>query len=140
MMQGVDDFLAAPGTGTARELMDAIAKRGGVRLDRVWSDYFEGDALPQLTLADVKFTRRGAAWEVSGIVHNRDKGEVFCPVVLRTAYGSLRTMLHIDSQQKVPFVLQSTHEPRTLQLDPDKVVYRYAAVGTVDSVDYRGGE
>ncbi|HJQ40353.1 MAG TPA: ABC transporter permease [Thermoanaerobaculia bacterium] len=136
---GVTDFLAAgPGAGTAKELLEAIGRRGGIELDRMYGDYFTGTALPRLTLADVTFARSGAAWEARGVLKNERTGEAFCPIVLRTALGSTRVVVRIGANESVPFVLRSEHEPRTLQLDPDRIVYRHAAIGTVDAVDFQG--
>lgn len=139
LVAGIEDFVAAgPHPGTARELLDAIGRRSGISLERVYSDYFVGRALPKLTLHDVEFVRAGSEWRVRGAVVNEGHGESFCPIVLRTAVGSARTVVRLDSKSRVPFELVTPHEPRTLQLDPDRVVYRFAAVGTVDAIDYRG--
>ena len=82
--------------------------------------------------------RAGAGWEARGTLRNEGTGESFCPVVLRTEHGTIRRVIRIDSAQAVPFVIPSQHVPRTLQLDPDKVCYRNARIGVVDSVEYRG--
>jgi ABC-type transport system involved in multi-copper enzyme maturation permease subunit len=138
LVAGIEDFLAGgPERGTAKELLDAIARRGGISLDRYYADYFKGDALPRLTFVDVVFARTDGGWEVRGQVKNEAGGEVFCPVVLRTAAGAVRTTLRVDAQSSTPFLLRSPHAPRTLQLDPEKVVYRHAAVGLIESVDYK---
>ena len=138
LVEGVEDFIAAgPARGTAKELLDAIGRRGGVSLDRIYTDYFLGTALPRLTLTGVAFTRAGDGWEARGTLTNEGTGEVFCPVVLRTAVGSVQTVVRVDSGGAVPFMLSTRHTPRTLQLDPQRVVYRHAAVGTIDSVDYK---
>jgi hypothetical protein len=50
----------------------------------------------------------------------------------------VRQVVRIGAGERVPFALASEHEPRTLQIDPDRVVYRIAAVGMVDSVDFKG--
>jgi hypothetical protein len=44
----------------------------------------------------------------------------------------------VDTGERVPFAFDTDAEPRSLQLDPDRVCYRQAAVGTVDTIDYRG--
>jgi len=132
LVEGINDFVAAgPAPGTAKELIDAIARRGGVDLGHVYHDYFEGSALPQLTLANVVFRGR----EVTGELRNDGSGEALAPIVLRSAGGSQWRTLRVDGGQRVAFAFTSDSEPRTLQLDPDKVCYRYAAVGTIDSVD-----
>lgn len=140
LIQGVEDFLAAgPGRGTAKELLDAIGRRGGVSLDRVYTDYFMGKALPKLTLENVTFTRVDGGWETRGSLRNEAEGEVFCPLVVRTAFGAARGTVRVDTKSATPFVLRTPQEPRTVQLDPDGVVYRHAAVGLVGSVDNNEG-
>lgn len=139
LIGGINDFLnGGPHAGTARELIDAIAKRGGVSLDRMYTDYFEGNALPKLTLTDVVFRRTVAAWEISGTLRNLGTGESFCPVVLRTRFGSMRKVVRIDSGEAVPFSFTSSHLPQAVQLDPEGVCYR-AQIGTIDLVPYEGG-
>jgi ABC-type transport system involved in multi-copper enzyme maturation permease subunit len=138
LVEGIEDFVSAGSRpGTAKELLETIGRRGGVSLDRVYSDYFIGTALPKLTLSGVTFTRAGDAWEARGILKNEGEGEVFCPLVLHTAIGSVQTTVRVDTHGSMPFVLRTQQLPRTLQLDPQRVVYRHAAVGTVDFVDYQ---
>jgi ABC-type transport system involved in multi-copper enzyme maturation permease subunit len=138
LVAGVEDFVSAgPRPGTAKELLETIGRHGGVSLDRVYADYFLGTALPRLTLTGVTFTRIGDAWEARGTLKNEAEGEVFCPLILRTAAGSVETTVRVDTHGATPFVLRTQHLPRTLQLDPQRVVYRHAAVGTVDVVDYQ---
>ena len=139
LVAGINDFLGAgPKPGTAKELLDAIGRRGGVSLDRVYRDYFLGEAMPRLTLEKVEFRRVGETWEVRGALRNKGDGEVFCPVIVRSDGGSSRTVVRVDTKSSTPFVLTLKNEPRTLQIDPDKVIYRHAAIGLVDSIDYRG--
>jgi hypothetical protein len=128
----------ASGPGTMAELIEIVGRRAGVDLHRYYSDYFTGTALPQLTLAEVSFRREGAEWVVAGALLNKGTGESFCPVVLRTAAGSMTQTIRIDSHMRVPFVFRSPAAPRALQLDPTHSTYRYAAVGTIDAVDEKG--
>ena len=140
LVAGVEDFLAAgPEAGTAKELLDAIGRRGGIDLDSYYENYFVGNALPKLTLAGVTFTRVADGWEARGSLKNEAGGEVLCPIVLRTAGGAVRTSLRVGAQSSTPFALRTQQEPRTLQLDPEKVVYRHAAVGVIESVDFKEG-
>lgn len=138
LAEGIGDFVAMPGEGNARQLIDAIANRAGVDLDRFYRDYLIGEALPQLTFENVAFARTAGGWEVRGSLRNEGTGEVYCPVVLRTEQGSIRRTIRVDSAQAVEFAIHTAHAPRTLQLDPDRVCYRLARVGLVDSVEYRG--
>jgi hypothetical protein len=138
LIEAVNEFAATKGTGTAKELFDIISRRANVSLDNVYRDYVLGDALPKLTIEDATFTRDGKRWIVRGVAHNIGSGEVICPVVLRTQFGSVRDVVRIGGGERVPFTLTTEYEPRTLQLDPDRVVYRQAAIGTVDSIDFKG--
>jgi hypothetical protein len=137
--EGISDFVELPGEGEGRELLEAIAKRGGIDLDRFYRDYFEGGSLPRLTFENVTFARTAHGWEARGALRNEGTGEVFCPVVLRTEHGAIKRVIRIGSAEAIPFVIPTPHAPRTLQLDPDRVCYRVAMVGLVDSVEYRGG-
>ncbi|HEX6098298.1 MAG TPA: hypothetical protein VF432_18385 [Thermoanaerobaculia bacterium] len=135
---GIGDFVKMPGEGNGRQLLDAIAKRANADLDRFYRDYFDGEALPQLSFENVTFTRAAGGWEVRGTLRNEGTGEVFCPVVLRTEHGAIKRVLRIDSAQAVPFVISAQHAPRVLQLDPDRVCYRVSRIGLTESVEYRG--
>ncbi|MEK6375248.1 MAG: ABC transporter permease [Acidobacteriota bacterium] len=138
-VDGVNDFVHGGGQpGTAKELLDAIGRRAGVDLSRTYDDYFVGRALPQLTLADVTFRRAGGRWEVTGAIKNNGTGEVFVPVALRTAQGSLWQTIRLDSGARVPFTFSASGAPHSVQLDPDRVCYRHAVIGLVENVEYRG--
>ncbi len=123
--------------GTTAELIDTIGRHGGVDLRRFYSDYFTGDALPKLTLADVTFDKQQSGWLVKGTLVNEGTGESFCPIVLRTGAGSMTQTIRVDSHQAVPFTFVATAAPHALQLDPLKVCYRYAFVGSIDAVDVK---
>ena len=138
VVEGINEFAARPGTGTAKELLDIIGRRGNVNLDNMYRDYLVGEALPKLTIEDATFVREGQRWVVRGFARNLATGESFVPIVLRTQSGSVRQVVKVGSGERVPFVLSTENEPRTLQLDPDDVVYRHAAIGTVDSIDFKG--
>lgn len=138
IVEGVNEFVAAPGTGNAKELVDRIGRRAGVSLANMYRDFFEGTALPKLTIENATFVRDGKRWVVRGFAHNLATGESVVPIVLRTQFGSVRTTVTVGAGERVPFMLTTEHEPRTLQLDPERVVYRHAAIGTVDSIDFKG--
>lgn len=138
IVEGVNEFVAAPGTGSAKELLDRIGRRAGVSLDNMYADFFTGTALPKLTIENATFVRDGKRWVVRGFARNLATGESFVPIVLRTQFGSVRTTVRVGAGERVPFTLATEHEPRTLQLDPERVVYRHAAIGTVDSIDFKG--
>jgi hypothetical protein len=138
VVEGVNDFVAAPGTGTARELFAAVGRRAGIDFGRLHDDFITGEKVPRLTMEEVTFHRSGTAWEVRGVLHNDGTGEAFCPLALRTATGSLWQTLRADGGERVAFVFHTDAEPHTLQLDPDGVCYRQAYIGAIESVDHRG--
>jgi ABC-type transport system involved in multi-copper enzyme maturation permease subunit len=139
-IDGINDFVLRGGerAGTAKELVDAIGKAGGVDLTRTYEDYFAGRALPQLTLIDVTFHHVGQRWEVTGAVKNAGTGEAFVPIALRTSQGSLWQTIRVGDGGSTTFTFSAAGEPHALQLDPDRVCYRQAAIGMVDNVEYRG--
>ncbi len=139
VVEGIDDFVAAgPGTGTSRELFAAIGRRAGIDLGPMHDDFIAGDRAPRMTMEDVTFRRSGASWDVRGVLHNDGTGEAWCPLALRTANGSLWQTLRAGGGARVPFAFHTDAEPHTLQLDPDRICYREAFVGAIESVDYRG--
>lgn len=138
-VEGITDFVnGGERPGTAKELVDAIGRRAGVDLSRTYDDYFAGQALPQLTLDDVKFHRVAGRWEVTGAVKNNGTGEAFVPVALRTSHGSLWQTIRVDSGGRSSFAFSADGDPHSVQLDPDRVCYRHAAIGLVENVEFRG--
>jgi ABC-type transport system involved in multi-copper enzyme maturation permease subunit len=139
-VDGINDFVLRGGerAGTAKELVDAIGKAGGVDLNQTYDDYFAGRALPQLTLMNVTFHHAGQRWEVTGAVKNVNTGEAFVPIALRTSQGSLWQTIRVGSGGTTTFTFSAAGEPHALQLDPDHVCYRQAAIGLVENVEYRG--
>ncbi len=138
-VEGVTDFVEAGGhPGSAKELLDAIGRRAGLDLTRTYDDYFAGRALPQLTLDQVTFHRASGRWEISGAVRNVGTGEAFVPVALRTSEGSLWQTVRVDSGGRTTFAFAAGGDPHSVQLDPDGVCYRHAAVGLIENVEYRG--
>src|SRR5206468_1984880 len=115
-----------------------IARRGHIDLTRFYDDYIGGGAMPKLTLANVRFEREAGAWRVSGVLRNDGSGEALAPVALRTSRGTMWQTLRAGTGTHVPFVFITTDDPRSVQLDPDQVCFRWAAIGTVEAVDYRG--
>jgi hypothetical protein len=140
LADAVNEFVAGgPSPGTFRELLSRIGQHGGVSLDRLYTDYFLGTGIPKLTLANVVFRKNGDRWQVRGTLHNEGWGEALCPVILRTAFEPQRQILRVDTNGSADFEFTTSAKPRTIQLDPDGVCYRRAAVGMVDSVEYREG-
>lgn len=137
--EGIDEFVSAgTSAGTAKELLDTIGRHGNIDLSRAYADYFTGGSLPRLTLVDVEYRRVGGRWEVRGAVKNDGTGEAFVPVALRSSQGSLWQTIRVGSVERVPFSFTTDGDPRSVQLDPDQVCYRYAAIGTEGVVEYRG--
>lgn len=139
LIGGINDFAAAgPLPGDSKELFAAIAKRAHTDLDRFYSDYVIGDHVPRLTFADIAFKRLGSTWEVTGVVKNEGTGEALCPIALRTSQGSLWQTPRVGGGETLRFVFTTPSAPLTLQLDPERVCYRDAFVGAIESADYKG--
>jgi len=141
LVEGINRFVEGgrAGPGTARELFRDIEGTARIPLDRYYSDFIEGEALPVLTLTHVEFRHAGSEWVVSGLLENKGSGQLFCPLVLRTEFEPVRKTIVIDSHQSVAFSFTTRYGPRAVQLDPDRVCYRHAAIGAVDAVEYQVG-
>lgn len=137
----IDDYTADPGAppGSVRTLVDAIALRSSVPLDRFFEDFLAGGKLPYLDLVDVRTRKAGDLWRVSGGVRNKGTGEVICPVVLRTDLDSSTTSVRVGTLETARFELETRYHPRALLLDPRGVVFRGMERGTVSQVALGGG-
>jgi hypothetical protein len=71
-------------------------------------------------------------------VKNTGTGEAIVPIALRTSQGSLWQTVHVSSGGSASFNVTTSGEPHSVQLDPDGVCYRQAAVGLIETVEYRG--
>jgi hypothetical protein len=141
LKDAISEFVhASASPGTTAGLIETIGRHGGIDLRRFYSDYFTGDALPRLTLGDVALEKHDAGWVISGTLVNKGSGESFCPVVLRTSAGSMTQTIRVDSRQSVPFRFVTTAAPSAVQLDPLKICYRYAFVGSVDVVELKSSD
>jgi hypothetical protein len=140
LQEGFAEFLNAKGErrGTVKELLDRIGRISGVSLERIYSDYFTGRALPVLTLDDVHFRKTATEWDVTGSVKNLASGEAICPVVLRTDLGSESVDVTVDGGKSTPFRISTSARPASLMLDPDGVCYRFQRVGIVQLVPFKG--
>jgi ABC-type transport system involved in multi-copper enzyme maturation permease subunit len=138
-VEGIDDFVnARAGAGSAKELLLDIGRRGGVDLSRMYEDNFVHGGIPKLTLVDVHYRRSGKGWLIDGAVKNDGTGEAFVPLALRTSQGTQWQTLRVDTAQRVAFSFSTDADPRSVQLDPDQVCYRHAAIGTVEVEEFRG--
>jgi hypothetical protein len=141
LKEGISDFVRASSRrGTTAELLDTIGRHAGIDLRRLYNDYFTGDALPQLTLSGVAVEKQESSWLISGRLVNQGTGESFCPIVLRTSSGSMTQTIRVDSHQAAPFRFVTTAAPHAVQLDPLKVCYRYAFVGSIDVVELKSSD
>lgn len=124
---GLAVFLDGPvhPSGSLQELLESISHRSGRPLDRFYSDYVTGAALPVLSLEDVRARRAGREWDISGRVRNLGTGEAVCPVVLQTDLDMTGTQVTVGSSSAVPFAFKSPHHPRAVLLDPDERCYRF---------------
>jgi hypothetical protein len=143
LMGGFQEFFEAEGSGpgTAKELLERISDRSGVSLDRIYRDFFEGDALPRPTLESVRFRQTAGGWVVSGSLANLGTGETICPVVLRTDVEPVSTEVTVGSEATAAFRFETPYRPRAVYLDPNKRCFRWfnsPPVGMTDVVEYGG--
>lgn len=123
-IEGFSEFLSAPGEGSFEELIETLEKHGNVNLDQLVADFFEGGALPELELAEVRSDRRGTRFAVQGEVHNKGTGEVHCPVFVKTETGEKRIQLKVGGQDVAKFSVTTDARPHTVELDPDGLCHR----------------
>jgi hypothetical protein len=126
LRRGIETFLARrdAGPGTVGELMTTLGAVSGASLDRVTADYFMGDAIPQVGLADVHESGSGP-WEVSGDVENIGTGEARCPLRLETDTDPVETEVRIEGGKSTRFTLRTTSPPRRITVDPDQQCLRF---------------
>lgn len=138
LYRAVDDFLAEPGDqpGTMLELLALLEARTGRSYAPFYRDYLASNALPELSVEDVRFQRQGAGWRVHGQVRNAGTGEVRCPVVLLTDLAPAETEVVIGADEAVPFELSSAYPPQAVVLDPQRRCFRYLGGGRT-RVEYR---
>jgi ABC-type transport system involved in multi-copper enzyme maturation permease subunit len=133
VQRGVEAFLGRRGgpPGTLAELTAAISREAGVNLDRYYREDLAGDALPQLTLRNVRAERiaGGGGWRIHGQVANLGSGEASCPVVVITERGSIATDLRVPAKGESQLLVTSPLSPRAVQLDPDRVCFRFENLG-----------
>ncbi|HVT04658.1 MAG TPA: ABC transporter permease subunit [Thermoanaerobaculia bacterium] len=122
----------------ARALFEVLGARSGVPLERFYSDFIAGSALPELSLEDVIFAKTPDGWDVRGKLHNLGTGESLCQIVLRTDLEPVSSTIRLDSGQSNVFVLHTRYRPQVLQVDPDRVCFRWRAIGDIDRVEYKG--
>lgn len=125
MDDAVAEFLARPGPGNKRELVDLIETRASVSLERFYDDYVEGRGMPNLELRDVRFERSGDRWTVRGEVANRETGEALCPVFLRTEIDRQSTLVTVPDGGSIAFTFVTPYKPLGVELDPNKECFRY---------------
>ncbi len=108
-----------------KELLGDLEHASGAPLGGFYRDFCKDGALPKITLADIQVARRALVWSVSGRLQNLGTGEVVCPVVLSTDLDRVDLPVRVGSRGSVPFELTTTHQPQSVQLDPDQVCHRY---------------
>ena len=124
---GVQDFLDQQGApGRMADLIAAIDRRSEQNLERFVADFLDKGGLPELQLDAVRVERRaGEAYRVIGQLRNSRRGEVICPLVLRTDHGDVWGKIRVGDQESVPFELTSPYQPRLLELDPAATCLRF---------------
>lgn len=133
IQMGIQDFLAGgPEPGRLAELVQAIQKRSEISLEKFYVDFFEEGALPELELAEVEVeTRAGSGSLVRGRLRNKGKGEVDCPIVLRTDRGELWQKARVGADAAVSFVFETAGKPTLIELDPAGTCLRFVSGGGV---------
>jgi hypothetical protein len=128
---GIQDFLAGgPEPGSLAELVKAIEQRGEVSLERFAADFFADGALPELELAEVEVELRGGgASLVRGQLRNKGKGEVICPIVLRTDRGEIWQKVRVGGETATAFVFETGQKPSLVELDPAGTCLRFVPGG-----------
>lgn len=135
-MEGVRSFLAESSSpGTSAELLRRISERSGADLSGIHETYIAGGAVPLLTLADVRFSRDGRAWLVSGRLVNEGDGPTTCPIVLKSDVQDESVLVDVGAEASAEFRLRSLYQPRTLLLDPDRRCFRLQPKPKGDNVD-----
>ncbi|MCP4657530.1 MAG: hypothetical protein GY856_19160 [bacterium] len=123
---GIEAFLSRKSDrpGTIEELLATLEERTGVALDRFYSDYFTGDALPELRLEEVVAVRDPRGFTVTGNVRNTGTGEVICPVVVKAEIGEAGALVTVDSESATAFSVRTASRPHTVMLDPKRICHR----------------
>jgi hypothetical protein len=121
--------------GTLQELLELIraevAEETGVDFARFWNDYLEGQALPDPTLAEVKFRpvgHGGGVWRVTGEVRNEGTGEVRCPLLLATDFSPRERVVTIPDGGSVAFEMETPYRPQAVVLDPRGQCLRFQSL------------
>ena len=128
---GIQDFLAGgPEPGRLAGLVHAIEKRSEISLEKFYLEFFEEGALPELELDEVKVeVRAGSASLVRGRLRNKAKGEVDCPIVLRTDRGELWQKVRVGGGAAASFVFETVQKPTLVELDPAGTCLRFETGG-----------
>lgn len=139
VVAGLDRFVSRPrGGGTMEELLGDLAAAGGTSLAAFYRDYCRAGDLPELTLRAVHARRRGAGWEVGGMVENRGSGEVVCPVVVETDLDRAVAVVRVAGTGSTSFTLDTPREPQAVELDPEQTCHRYRPLVPGAVVEYVG--
>jgi hypothetical protein len=86
----------------------------------------------------VQVKRRASGWAVTGRVENRGTGEAVCAVVLETDLDRVEIAVKVDGAGSAPFILETSHQPQTVQLDPGQTCHRYRPLAPGTVVEYVG--
>jgi hypothetical protein len=143
LRQAVEELLSHGGARpcTRRELLDVLARHGGVDLSRFLEENLVKGGLAEPVLEGVEFRQAADGWHASGRMHNRGDAEALCKVVLTTDLGPVSAMVRAEGEKDGAFDLHTTRRPQAVLLDPDKECHRLvpsAAPG--DRVFFQGGK
>lgn len=111
--------------GDLEGLLMAIEERSAQRLERMYKDFFFGSALPELRLEGVDVRRQGSGYRVVGQVRNIGTGQAVCPLIARTEFGSVETVVRVEGGTSTAFALDSPWRPDSVLLDPQRRCHRW---------------
>jgi len=127
LLAGIEEFLAQrQPPGRLADLIAAIDRHSEESLELFVQDFLEGGALPDLQLAEVRSSPQSTGgFRVAGVLRNSGKGEVLCPLVLRTERGELWQKVRVGGMTDAPFVFETPQKPVLIELDPAQTCLRF---------------
>lgn len=124
--------MAATGTGRSlswRDLEGIFSRVSGQELRWFFRQWIEQTGAPELVLDEIKVSRRGKGWKVSGVVLQTEPAYRLALVLRLTdaAGGVLEQALPLKGQ-RTPFSIATAAPPAQLAGDPDSHLFRRLAV------------
>jgi hypothetical protein len=112
-----------------RDFIDAVEETAGKEWRHFFPAWLNRTDQPALRLSDVKSSREGDKFVVTGtVVQNDPAFWVQVPVVVNTAAGEKRTEIAVKSTSQ-PFRIELTSKPSEVLLDPKREALRASSKG-----------